>query len=75
MRLHRVGSQDPNDFIDQFDTSSLVEVWRTAPYLNTGAHTTIRELLEVGKHGVKEGQFERASQQDQDDLIEDVLSL
>ena len=37
MRLHRTRTQDPNDFIDKFDTPSLVEAWRTAPYLNTGA--------------------------------------
>ena len=75
LRLHRVGSQDPNDFYDKFDTPTLVEVWRTAPYLNTGAYTTIRELLEVGKHGVKEGQFDALSKEEQDDLIEYVLSL
>ena len=75
LRLHRVGSQDPNDFYDKFDTPTLVEVWRTAPYLNTGAYTSIRELLEVGKHGVKEGQFDALSKEEQDDLIEYVLSL
>lgn len=75
MRLHRVGSQDPNDFIDKFDTPTLIETWRTAPYLNTGAHTTIRELLEVGKHGVKDGRFDELTHEEQDDLIEYVLSL
>ena len=75
MRLHRVGSQDPNDFIDKFDTPSLIETWRTAPYLNTGAYTTIRELLEVGKHGVKDGRFDELSKEEQADLIEYVLSL
>ena len=75
LRLHRVGSQDPNDFFDKFDTPTLIEVWRTAPYLNTGAYTTIRDLLEQGKHGVREGQFEKLSKEEQDDLIEYVLSL
>ena len=75
LRLHRVGSQDPNDFFNKFDTPTLIEVWRTAPYLNTGAYTTIRELLEEGKHGVKDGQFDRLSKEEQDDLIEYVLSL
>ena len=75
LRLHRVGSQDPNDFFDKFDTPTLVEVWRTAPYLNTGAYTSIRELLEVGKHGVANGEFDALSKEEQDDLIEYVLSL
>lgn len=75
LRLHRTGSQDPNDFFDKFDTPTLVEVWRTAPYLNTGAYTTIRAMLEEGKHGVRDGQFDKLSKQEQDDLIEYVLSL
>ncbi len=75
MRLHRTGSQDVNDTIEKFDTPTLIEVWRTAPYMNTGAYTTLREVLEVGRHGVKDGRFERLSQEEQDDLIEYVLSL
>ena len=75
MRLHRVGSQDPNDFFDKFDTPTLVEVWRTAPYLNTGMWTSVRQLLEEGKHGVKDGRFDELTPQEQDDLIEYVLSL
>lgn len=75
MRLHRIGSQDVNDTIEKFDTPTLIEVWRTAPYMNTGAYVTLRQLFEEGKHGVKDGRFERLTKQEQDDLIEYVLSL
>ena len=75
LRMHRVGSQAPDDYFDKFDTPTLVEVWRTAPYMNTGEYTTIREVLEVGRHGVKKGQFEKLSPEEQDDLIEYILSL
>ncbi len=75
LRLHRVGSQDSNDYIDAFDTPSLIEVWRTAPYMNTGAYLTIRELLLEGKHGARDGRLDKLSPQEQDDLIEYVLSL
>lgn len=75
LRLHDVGSKAPNDFIYNFDTPTLIEVWRTAPYLNTGEYITVRELLEQGKHGCKEGQFDALSKEEQDDLIEYVLSL
>ncbi|MBR5626590.1 MAG: hypothetical protein IKW74_03085 [Thermoguttaceae bacterium] len=75
LQLHRVGSQDPNDFLNKFDTPTLIEVWRTAPYLNTGAYTTIRDVLQTGKHGMKDGCFENLPPQEQDDLIEYVLSL
>ncbi|MDO5309850.1 MAG: hypothetical protein Q4G03_10240 [Planctomycetia bacterium] len=75
LQLHRTGTQDPNDFIDKFDTPTLIEAWRTAPYMNTGEYLTIRDVLVEGKHGVKDGQFERLSEQEQNDLIEFILSL
>ncbi len=75
LRLHDVGSKDPNDYIREFDTPTLREVWRTAPYMNTGEYVTLRDLLEVGKHGCKEGQFDALSEQEKEDLIEYVLSL
>ena len=77
MRLHNVQSQDPNDFIDKFDTPTLIEVWRTAPYMNTGEYTTIRALFEEGNHGFKKKDFNFTDlpKQEQDDLIEYVLSL
>ncbi|MBP5620597.1 MAG: hypothetical protein J6X44_01145 [Thermoguttaceae bacterium] len=75
LRTHDVGSRAPNDFIDKFDTPTLLEVWRTGPYMNTGEYLTIRDLLEIGKHGCKEGQFDELSKQEQDDLIEYVTSL
>lgn len=75
MRLHDVVSKAPNDFIYKFDTPSLIEVWRTGPYMNTGEYITIRDLLETGKHGCKEGQYDELTKEEQDDLIEYVMSL
>ncbi|MBQ2850797.1 MAG: hypothetical protein IJE77_09985 [Thermoguttaceae bacterium] len=75
LRLHRVGSQDVNDFIDAFDSPTLIEVWRTAPYMNTGEYLTVRELLLEGKHGARDGRLDKLTPQEQDDLIEYVLSL
>ena len=75
MRLHRTGSQDYNDNVDKFDVPTLIEAWRTPPYMNNGAYSTIRDVLEVGRHGVKDGRYERLEKQEQDDLIEFVLSL
>ena len=34
-----------------FDTPSLIELWRTAPYLHDGRYYTIEELFEKGYHG------------------------
>jgi hypothetical protein len=38
-----------------FDTPTLIELWRTAPYLHDGRYYTIEELFEKGSHGVKTG--------------------
>ena len=75
MRFHRTGSQDVHDNVEKFDTPTLVEVWRTAPYMNNGAYATLRDLFEQGRHGVKDGRFDNLTRDEQDDLIEFVLSL
>ncbi len=74
LKTHRVGTRSPYETDDRFDTPTLVEVWRTAPYLHDGRHTTIKELLVEGQHGLK-GRLEGLSQQDIDDLAGFVLSL
>jgi YVTN family beta-propeller protein len=70
---HNVGSRSPNERSERFDTPTLIEVWRTAPYLHDGRYTTVKELLLEGKHGLRRGQH--LSEQDLDDLVEFVLSL
>ena len=75
MRLHRTGSQDVNDQVEKFDTPTLIEVWRTAPYMNNGEYPTIRDVLEKARHGVKDGRYDALTAREQDDLIEFVLSL
>ncbi|MCF0234027.1 MAG: hypothetical protein HUK22_03505, partial [Thermoguttaceae bacterium] len=55
LRLHKVGSQGIDDYHTAFDTPTLIEVWRTAPYMNTGEYLTIPDLLFEGKHGAKDG--------------------
>ena len=57
------------------DTASLIEVWRTAPYLHDGRHLTVKELLETGKHGNTHGQIGRLDEHEVDNLVKFVLSL
>jgi hypothetical protein len=73
LKSHNVGSRGESDFTDRFDTPTLIEVWRTAPYLHSGRYTTIKELLVEGKHGLNRGQ--KLSEQEMSDLVEFVLSL
>ena len=68
MKQYRVDWTTPKDHVPM-DVPTLVEVWRTAPYLYDGRSYTIREMLEV--HGPEE----RLSATDLDDLAEYVLSL
>ncbi|MDO5552229.1 MAG: hypothetical protein Q4G68_00580 [Planctomycetia bacterium] len=75
LSLHATHSQNHNDTIAKFDTPTLVESWRTAPYLNTGKYVTIRDLLFEGKHGNFDDHLDKLTEKEQNELIEYVLSL
>jgi YVTN family beta-propeller protein len=75
MKMHNVGTKNDRDLGDTFDTPTLVEVWRTAPYLHDGRYVTIKELIVEGKHGKSRGPVDKLSQQEIADLVEFVLSL
>ncbi len=75
LKLHIVGSRSQYDRRDDFDTPTLVEVWRTAPYMHDGHYLTVKELLVEGKHGSKHGGLETLTPKEIDDLVEFVLSL
>lgn len=74
-KMHNVGSRNSLDRVDRFVTPTLIEVWRTAPYLHDGRYQTIRELLDEGKHGLTGGRRELLTDRQIDDLVEFVLSL
>ncbi|MEE8452574.1 MAG: hypothetical protein V3R99_11690 [Thermoguttaceae bacterium] len=73
--MHDVGTKSPYGFTGSFDTPTLVEVWRTAPYLHDGRYTTIEALITEGKHGLGRTRMKNLSETDIDDLVEFVLSL
>ncbi|WP_300726476.1 YVTN family beta-propeller repeat-containing protein [uncultured Rikenella sp.] len=70
MQMHRIG--DDIEFEKGWDTPTLREVWRTAPYLFDGRAATMREVFEVHRHGL-EGK--RPSAKEIDALVEYVNSL
>jgi cytochrome c peroxidase len=55
----------------KFDTPTLVEVWRTAPYLHDGRYVEMKDVFTKGKHG----NVGKLSDEEIDDLVEYVLSL
>ena len=50
MKMHRIG--EDIEFEQGWDTPTLIEVWRTAPYLFDGRAATMEEVFGVYKHGV-----------------------
>ncbi len=63
------------EYVDHFDTPTLVEIWRTAPYLHDGRYTTIRELIVDGQHGLNPSVVETLREDEIVQLVEFVLSL
>jgi DNA-binding beta-propeller fold protein YncE/mono/diheme cytochrome c family protein len=52
LKMHDVRSRGPRDREPAFDTPTLVESWRTAPYLHDGRYPTLDALLRDGRHGM-----------------------
>ena len=69
MQTHRIG--EDVEFEQGWDTPTLVEVWRTAPYLFDGRATTMFDVFYTHRHGI-EGKISR---KDAEALAEYVNSL
>jgi len=75
LQSYDVGSKSGNDRRSEFDTPTLIECWRTAPYMHDGQFPDMKSLLTDGKHDVKKGAVDQLDEQQLNDLIEFVLSL
>lgn len=73
-QMHDIGSKSPCDHRKNFDTPTLIEVWRTAPYFHDGRYTTVKESISKCKDHKNGGDVELNEQQF-NDLVEFVLSL
>lgn len=69
MKMHVIGENV--EFEQGWDTPTLREVWRTAPYLFNGAATTMEEVFTIYKHGIEK----KVSSKDIEALVEYVNSL
>lgn len=58
-----------------FKIPSLIELWRTAPYLHDGRAETIREVITTYNVGDKRGKTSTLSADELNDLIQYLLSL
>jgi len=65
-------------FLDEnksFDTPTLIEVWRTGPYLYDGRSKTIKEVLTKHNPGDKHGKTSTLTEKEINSLAEFILSL
>ena len=76
LKPHDVGSRSARDGeVSAFDTPTLVEVWRTAPYLHDGSSVTLREVLVKFNPDDLHGKTSHLTAEQLLDLCEYVLSL
>ncbi len=71
LKAYDVGSKDEWGGRAAFDTPTLLETWRTSPYLHDGRYATIDQLLTVGNHGGANS----LSAEQLADLVQFILSL
>lgn len=74
--MYDVGTSRPFDRgALRFDTTSLVELWRTPPYLHDGSAVTIRQVLVEENRGDKHGVTSKLTPAQIDDLVAYLQSL
>jgi len=74
MKKYDVGTARGREAGLEFDTPTLIEIWRTAPYLNDGRAATMKELLTTYNEGDKHGVTSKLTEKQINDLAEFVLS-
>lgn len=76
LKPYGVGTRAPLDgAADTFDTPTLIELWRTAPYLHDGSLATLRDLLTLANPNDRHGKTSHLSADQIRDLCEYLLSL
>lgn len=66
-----MGDKGKYDKLTIWDTPTLIELWRTAPYLHDGKYNNLQDVFRMGKHGLKEA----LSDEEVAELIDYLLSL
>jgi YVTN family beta-propeller protein len=74
MVKYDVGTSTDEEDYKEFDTPTLVEVWRTAPYLHDGRAVTIQEVLTKFNKDDRHGETSNLSEKEIADLAEYILT-
>jgi YVTN family beta-propeller protein len=75
LRKYNIGTGKGLDENQSFDTPTLIEAWRTGPYLYDGRAKTIKEVLTKHNSGDKHGKTSALTNKEINSLVEFVLSL
>ncbi len=75
LQSHEADSPDERGRLPRLDTPTLIEAWRTSPYMHDGRYETIEEVLIVGRHGLRTPAAKRLTEEQLRELAAFVLSL
>ena len=71
LEQYEMGEIKEDNIRQSLDTPTLIELWRTSPYLYNGKYTDLKDVFKVERHGLPEPLRE----EDIDDLVMFLLSL
>ncbi|HQK96231.1 MAG TPA: c-type cytochrome, partial [Armatimonadota bacterium] len=75
LQMHNVGTQSQFDREGEFDTPTLVELFRSAPYLHDGTAVTLKDVLTTRNTGDMHGKTSGLSPEEIEDLALFLQSL
>ncbi len=75
MEKHQVGTAAPGEEDIAYDTPTLIEIWRTGPYLQDGRAATMMEVLTTYNKNDEHGTTSDLSEKELNDLVEYIMSL
>lgn len=73
--MYDVGTRGELDHASVFDTPSLIELWRTAPYLHDGSAATLEDVLTTFNKEDRHGVTSHLNEKQIADLVAYLLSL
>lgn len=68
---YEIGTKGKYDKQNRWDTPTLLELWRTAPYLHDGRYNSLEDVFKIENHGI----YEPFSDIELTELTEYLLSL
>lgn len=71
LKQHEMGTKGIYDQQNSWDTPTLIETWRTAPYLHDGRSATMKDVFTDEMHGLEEA----LSEEEVELLVSYLLSL